>query len=364
MSQNSSTLINELNKLIEMYGYKQVFDHLKIVGETTEDDLYNTFNHQISELLLDISNSYILHDDKESFLNYILSRTMKMFDEINHGSFLLIDDKGLSNFVAAYGFNLDKLSKVKIHYKDTFLYDFTQGRCDHSVMVNDTRNRVRVNKENKELEIVVKEGNAGIKSTLCGPIVINGELVGIISFDSMSYNGFKQDDLLVVDYLCKHLSVFLKNFLVYEQTVQSSKYDKLTGLFNRGHFDKQFVQTHIRAMESKGNYAYALLDLNDLKLINDQYGHLAGDKLLSEFAKELMRDLGHNIVARNGGDEFAILKPHATKEVFEAELRQFHKRLEGQIINFEEHQMKVSFSYGVAEYPLDATIGRDRKSVV
>ncbi len=85
--------------------------------------------------------------------------------------------------------------------------------------------------------------------------------------------------------------------------------DPLTGLANRREFDMRLDQ-EIAASHEASPFAIALLDLNGFKPVNDQHGHAVGDLLLCEIAERLRRVCGeHAVVARQGGDEFAILAP-------------------------------------------------------
>ena len=85
--------------------------------------------------------------------------------------------------------------------------------------------------------------------------------------------------------------------------------DPLTGLANRREFDLR-LDEEIAKADGAGRFAIALLDLNGFKPINDQHGHAIGDGVLCELADRLRRACGHHaIVARQGGDEFAILVP-------------------------------------------------------
>ena len=85
--------------------------------------------------------------------------------------------------------------------------------------------------------------------------------------------------------------------------------DPLTGLANRREFDLR-LDVEIARADGAGRFAIALLDLNGFKPINDRHGHAIGDGVLCELADRLRRACGnHAIVARQGGDEFAILVP-------------------------------------------------------
>ncbi len=85
--------------------------------------------------------------------------------------------------------------------------------------------------------------------------------------------------------------------------------DPLTGLPNRREFDLRLDQEFAAAHEDRP-FAIGLLDLNGFKPVNDQHGHAVGDLLLCEIAERLRAACGEDaVVARQGGDEFAILAP-------------------------------------------------------
>lgn len=85
--------------------------------------------------------------------------------------------------------------------------------------------------------------------------------------------------------------------------------DPLTGLSNRRELDARLDEEILRA-GTAGRFAIALLDLDGFKPVNDRYGHAVGDALLCEVAARLQRACGDQaMVARQGGDEFAVLVP-------------------------------------------------------
>lgn len=88
--------------------------------------------------------------------------------------------------------------------------------------------------------------------------------------------------------------------------------DQLTGLYNRGGFSSQ---VNAVLQQSGGTHGLLFLDVNDFKLVNDNFGHSTGDDLLCGIARALESVAGANdIVSRFGGDEFAIFMPDTTTE--------------------------------------------------
>lgn len=87
-----------------------------------------------------------------------------------------------------------------------------------------------------------------------------------------------------------------------------AQHDELTSAWNRRYFDRFFDQALARAAEQRFRVTLMLYDIDDFKVYNDRYGHAAGDEILQQTAT-LMRSVvrKHDIVARVGGDEFAVL---------------------------------------------------------
>lgn len=102
--------------------------------------------------------------------------------------------------------------------------------------------------------------------------------------------------------------------------------DALTGLLNRRAFDEALIRTVSAWRRRACPFSLVILDVDDFKLVNDQYGHAVGDDLLQQLASLLTRSLRDmDLLARIGGEEFAVVLPvtNASEAVVPAErLRQ------------------------------------------
>jgi diguanylate cyclase (GGDEF)-like protein len=133
-------------------------------------------------------------------------------------------------------------------------------------------------------------------------------------------------------------------------------HDTLTELGNRRHFDATLYRTLQSAQRSQRKFALLVIDLDDFKPVNDQYGHPAGDLLLQTVANRLRQQIrSADFVARTGGDEFAIILDNVHHT---ADLETVLSKLRVAIttpIPFHDHLLKVGASIGTAIYPDDAT---------
>jgi diguanylate cyclase (GGDEF)-like protein len=127
--------------------------------------------------------------------------------------------------------------------------------------------------------------------------------------------------------------------------------DWLTKLPNRRQFDEGFEQMLSQADRFKEPLSLALIDVDNFKDINDNFGHAAGDEVLRQigaFLKEGVRR--SDTPARLGGDEFAILLYHTDEAQGEILIRQLLKKIKSHPFTFGEHMVSVTLSSGVAQF--------------
>jgi len=136
-----------------------------------------------------------------------------------------------------------------------------------------------------------------------------------------------------------------------EQLQYYAFHDMLTGLPNRTHFIERLERIISRAAHDE-DYRFALLfiDVDELKRVNDGYGHLAGDQLLSAYARRLENCIRpDDLVCRLGGDEFAVfLNGVESEEAAGIVAARIQQSLQKPIVLMEKHKVKVTASIGIA----------------
>lgn len=153
---------------------------------------------------------------------------------------------------------------------------------------------------------------------------------------------------------CQSLQKKIADLRAKEAVLQSQAYhDSLTGLGNRRLLTERFYFAVERSKRSGKPFALLMVDLNDFKAVNDEYGHITGDAVLVVSAKRLVAAVrGSDTVSRLGGDEFVLLM-----ESFEnqRDLAHIGRKLIVTLsdeINFENGDLiKVGASVGFALYP-------------
>ncbi|WP_166222162.1 diguanylate cyclase [Pseudomonas atagonensis] len=136
-----------------------------------------------------------------------------------------------------------------------------------------------------------------------------------------------------------------------EEQRQKALIDPLTGLPNRAAWSERLEQ-EIKQWQQHGNtLSLAMLDLDHFKRINDNYGHLAGDKVLKIIASVLRKRLrGSDFIARFGGEEFVLLLPATPPAVGAKLLETLRAAIEACPFHFKGERVTITISMGLASF--------------
>ena len=135
-----------------------------------------------------------------------------------------------------------------------------------------------------------------------------------------------------------------------EDAVRHADQDMLLPIMNRRAFVRELTRVINVAQRYGTPSSLIYFDLNDFKFINDTHGHAAGDAVLkgfSETIKAQIRDT--DILARVGGDEFAIILSHLSVDQARRKAGDLGARLEAKPVRWKDNEIAVRFSYGVYE---------------
>lgn len=136
--------------------------------------------------------------------------------------------------------------------------------------------------------------------------------------------------------------------ILHEQAIQ----DPLTGLYNRRFMEESLKQEFARANRENQPFSVVMLDMDNLKLLNDKYGHVVGDIALKSLSK-LLKDHTRieDIVCRFGGDEFLVILHNASEKMASVRLQEWEEQAKKINIIHEGNPIQISFSAGIAVFP-------------
>ncbi len=196
-----------------------------------------------------------------------------------------------------------------------------------------------------------------VTASICLPLVLHGDLVGLLSIDNLSQpEPFSQEALSLAGMFGLQLAVLLTQGRHRKALAVAARTDTLTGIGNRRDFDERIAAAWGEARRYRQPLSLVILDLQGFKAINDQYGHVSGDEALTAVARAMnaVRRDG-DTVFRWGGDEFAILLTHADlSQALQAASRYLDAVRTSPVLRRDDREVYVGARLGVASSPEDA----------
>lgn len=309
------------------------------------------------DVMVNASNLFLNLESSEEHYELILNAAIEVIPNAHKGSFLILNPlTDRYEFKAVHGYNLEGLKAVSFLPEETFIYRNSKF-IDYPVVIKDVRHydskfldpHVNTNIENA--------GGLEVKEALSAPIIIDGQCFGILNIDSIRADAFTNTDIQLIHFFAAQISMALKHKQLVEESIQLNRFDKLTGAITRDHFEKILTAQRARTLENHETYALVLCDLNNLKVINDTYGHSAGDQLLTEFSHHIKTHLDNNdVFARIGGDEFVLLFRNLNNSQAQVKMNRIFTTVKNQFFHYHGHNIPISFSYGIAISPDDSMI--------
>ena len=288
------------------------------ITENAEPRRLATVSVDAAEFAVRASLTLMEAEDFKASVQAVLQDALSISGAHNSRIFLL-DHKNRS-----FRIFCEATNSLDIHkHNEALTYDFIQawGRA-----IGDSNALLLTTKEEFDrLEEIAPEWLSNlrsfdVKSLVLLPLRRSKQLIGyvdFVNFDPRTSADVKELAELITVYLAAEIS----NHQLMEQLTEMSTSDALTGLKNR--------LAMLRRMSELGNSGFGLinLDLNGLKRVNDEQGHDAGDRLLVLAAEALTKFFYQNDVFRTGGDEFIVLIPGITREVFQRKVVKFREAM-------------------------------------
>jgi diguanylate cyclase (GGDEF)-like protein len=190
------------------------------------------------------------------------------------------------------------------------------------------------------------------KNLVVVPLKAEGHALGAVVAEHSFRRGSRIEERVVAmaQQFASHAALALSNAWLLERMESMAVTDALTGVHNRGHFQKDLEMQLNRAGRAREEVSLVMLDIDHFKKINDTHGHQVGDEVLRVVAATLAKECrSFDTVARYGGEEFAVILPTTHREV----ARSVAERLRTAVAQADT-PVPVTTSGGVAVFPAHA----------
>jgi len=208
-----------------------------------------------------------------------------------------------------------------------------------------------------ELARPPKPGEPVVSSFLSMPLVVQGEMIGVINLSHSKPRAFDEENLRILGLVGGVLCSALERARTQRELKRQAVCDRLTGLYNRRHFQDRLVAEMERARRHYQTFSLLLVDVDALEQFNRRYGQPAGDRVLVEITKVLQRwGRGSDLLARYGGEEFAVLMPHTSAAEAAVAAERLRQCVE---LHTFPQKRRITVSLGAASFPEDAVSDLD-----
>lgn len=334
-----------------------IFGIIKDITALRENQKQLFMLDRVKKVFLDINRNILNYKSEREFFDDIQMEIQSVFDKSQQSSVLYIDDNREIRILVYRGYIHQEVADFHMPLTESYFYKHNQGKFDEAFYVNSIQEYIG----QTSIPVITPEGHKSVQASLCIPLVVDNELKYIISIDSINKDVYDLTDKIVAEFISKELPIIYRIFELHKETRKLSKYDELTGLYNRRSFN-QVSDQEISKLNKDQSFSMVIIDLDKLKRVNDRYGHLAGDLYIKSFVEEVAKLNNKQIrFGRIGGDEFAGYFIGYEYDDVEELMDTIQTNFANRVIEFQDISFQGSFSYGIAEWGAD---GSDRTGLM
>jgi diguanylate cyclase (GGDEF)-like protein len=219
------------------------------------------------------------------------------------------------------------------------------------------RNRPRlVNaRPSADLEAMGSNVPTVLQSALVCPLILGERLIGTLAMYHTEPSFYREDHRRLLDRVCEQAAAVIHNSIVFEQTLEDSLTDPLTGLPNTRSLFQHLTRELARALRLKDEVSLVVMDLNAFKDIKDTYGHQIDDSALREVASVLRGAIRpYDMCVRYAGDEFIVVLSGCGREEAESKRVELQEAVSRIALDARPGDpLSLSISAGAAVFPHD-----------
>jgi diguanylate cyclase (GGDEF)-like protein len=199
--------------------------------------------------------------------------------------------------------------------------------------------------------------NYRTKNCVVVPLICQDRVVGVLNLaDKMDGDQFDSGNIALIELFSQLIGASIGNIKLFEKIQRQATTDGLTGLVNHKTFYEILEKELWRSRRYGGRISLIMVDVDNLKNINDAYGHRAGDKAIREISrriKECIRQI--DTAARYGGDEFAVILLNSSLDDATIVAQRMVDAVANSHTTWQREQIPLSISVGLGQYDADST---------
>ncbi len=309
----------------------------------------NMKDMEVSELadLLDVTKLVVSTIEMDKVLESILESAMRLTNT-SAGSIALYSNETHELELHAYkGFSQDFIGNARWLVRPGGLTDKILHSSKPTVITDTTNKKFFTN------PLAIKEG---IKSLICVPLTVEKKIIGVLYVDDFKPRNYSKAELKLLSILSTYAAMSIDHAKLLDKTRKLACTDGLTGLYNHRHFQDTLSKELSRAERYEEPLSLMLADIDDFKLLNDQFGHTFGDTVLRRLAEILMAATRESdTAARYGGEEFAIILPKVNSSQAAAMARRLMEEIDKNMASLMRGKLPLTVSIGISSFPDDST---------
>ena len=300
------------------------------------DDVANTLVHEqrLNEIAQIISSSL----DLSTVLQTILQLTSQLVSADLSALALATEDRNELQVAYSYMVSIDKVGRA------------LRRGVGVSWKVFESMDTVAMSEYASHAQSLPEWKALGVHAYLGVPLIAGKECLGVLNLFKIAPNReFKDRDRFLAEMVARQAGVAIQNSRRYEEAQRLATRDSLTSLYNRRHLFELAAREFDRSRRYNRPMSAIMLDLDNLKKINDTFGHQAGDQALQTVAKICISTLRRpDLIGRYGGDEFIMVLPETTLTSASMVAERLRANIAKMPMMDEGAQVRLSVSLGVA----------------
>jgi len=187
------------------------------------------------------------------------------------------------------------------------------------------------------------------------PLICQDRVVGVLNLaDKIKGGSFNGEDIVLIELISQLVGASIGNIKLFEKIQRQATTDGLTGLVNHKTFYEILEKELNRSRRYGGQISLIMVDVDNLKKINDTHGHRAGDKVIKEISRRIKQCIRQiDTAARYGGDEFAVILPNTPLTDATIAAERMVEAVSQTPTTWRKEQIQLSISVGVGQYDAD-----------